>query len=405
MNDSHVVFIGGGPVGLYSAIQVKLYCPEIKIRVYEKYEEYQRKHVLIIDENSYSEAHPNPEFRALVANLVGKVPTSTIEGELLAFAKKLGIEVVYKKVESCEEVASENPQAVIMVGSDGSHSLVRKQMFGDTKLIEDDLQYIAELKYRVKGSSSALSPWSEYLPALTLAKHFVSEFVSKEIDGESAISIRFFIDQATFEEIQDRGITFKNPLNLTEAEKITTPNISALIRDMKKWLIARKDLRDEVMCEHSEKITAINLPVYRSEFFAKETQGKTWFLVGDAAMGVPYFRALNAGFLCANQLAIALDKHFHPQPLEPKMDSSMSSFRKISCFLSEEETIVDQYNRKISNIANSEITNARWKNMGVKVGQSSAYSVQHTPVSSLKLPKETRKHMKAIDGNHSCTIL
>jgi 2-polyprenyl-6-methoxyphenol hydroxylase-like FAD-dependent oxidoreductase len=52
--DSPIVIVGGGPVGLWTAIQLKKRCPESHIVVYEKYLSYRRSHVLSIDRNSLS---------------------------------------------------------------------------------------------------------------------------------------------------------------------------------------------------------------------------------------------------------------------------------------------------------------------------------------------------------------
>jgi 2-polyprenyl-6-methoxyphenol hydroxylase-like FAD-dependent oxidoreductase len=46
------VIVGGGPVRLFVAIQLKLRCPCLEVRVLEKYADYQRKHVLKIERAS-----------------------------------------------------------------------------------------------------------------------------------------------------------------------------------------------------------------------------------------------------------------------------------------------------------------------------------------------------------------
>lgn len=47
-----VVFVGAGPVGLWTAVQIKILCPWASILMLEKYAEYQRKHVLLLDKAS-----------------------------------------------------------------------------------------------------------------------------------------------------------------------------------------------------------------------------------------------------------------------------------------------------------------------------------------------------------------
>ena len=55
-----------------------------------------------------------------------------------------------------------------------------------------------------------------------------------------------------------------------------------------------------------------------------QESGKVWALVGDAAFGVPFFRALNDGLLCATELSCCLAAHARgvgtttaPQPTTP----------------------------------------------------------------------------------------
>jgi 2-polyprenyl-6-methoxyphenol hydroxylase-like FAD-dependent oxidoreductase len=397
MPSPDVIFIGAGPVGLFAAIQTKLFCPNLKIRMCEKYEEYQRNHVLHVDKKSYKGSHPNPQFQAILNQLVGTVPTKVIEEKLLTFAKELGIEIQYQHILSTQELAEANPETSVIVGSDGSHSLVRKEVFGDKKIVQEDLQYTAEIKYTVRGHSRKMHLQMEFFPTLSLIQYFVSEHVGKEQEGTSQVSIRFFIDQTTFKEMQHLGISFKTPLTLLKAEEIQSPGIKKLLTSIKRWLLARDELINEQRIENSERITAINLPVYRSELFAQEHGGKTWFLVGDAALGVPYFRALNAGLLSATQLAKSIHSHFCPQP---QAAATFGSYSKMSSILSKEpKTPIERYNEHLTSIATSEIFSARIKSWGVSSAQSYAQSSQAVPVSSLKLARKTRNHIKAIGDN------
>ncbi|MGC1181662.1 hypothetical protein [Legionella sp.] len=409
MPSPDVIFIGAGPVGLFAAIQTKLFCPNLKIRMYEKYEEYQRDHVLHVDKKSYKGSHLNPQFQAILNQLINTVPTKVIEEKLLTFAKEVGIEIQYQHILSTQELAEANPETSVIVGSDGSHSLVRKEVFRDKKIIQEDLQYIAEIKYTVRGPSRKMHLQMEFFPILSLIQHFASEHVGKEHEGQSQVSIRFFIDQTTFEEMQDLGISFKTPLTLLKAEEIQSPGIKKLITSIKQWLLARSELVSEQRIENCERITAINLPVYRSELFAQEHGGKTWFLVGDAALGVPYFRALNAGLLSATQLAKSIHSHFYPHP---QVVPAFGSYSKMSSVLGKKpKTSIASYNEHLSSIAASEISSARLKSLGVSSALSYAKSSQAVPVSSfLKLTRETRNHIKAIGDNPDkkqgyCTIL
>ena len=49
------------------------------------------------------------------------------------------------------------PRAKVIVGSDGSHSVVRKQIFGEQFSIYESLQYIVDIKYEIDGEGSKVS--------------------------------------------------------------------------------------------------------------------------------------------------------------------------------------------------------------------------------------------------------
>ncbi len=53
-----VVFVGAGPVGLWTAVQLKLASPQTKVLMLEKYTAYQRSHVLQVDQASYKVTLP-----------------------------------------------------------------------------------------------------------------------------------------------------------------------------------------------------------------------------------------------------------------------------------------------------------------------------------------------------------
>lgn len=401
-----VVFVGAGPVGLYAAIQVKLANPTANILMYEKYQEYQRKHVLIIEDSSYSGAYSDEDFQTLLKELVGKVPTSTIEEKLLAFAKQLKIEIQYKQVLSYNELVETHPEAKVIVGADGARSMVRKEVFGDKKEVENDLQYIAELKYQVNGTTRALKSLTEYPAVLSLASHLVSEFVGKQTEeGTSSVSIRFFISKEAFDAIKASGVDFKNPLHLSQLGDIQNQHLVALSADIRKWFEARKRLTKEMFVEGSDKITAINLPIYASKKFAKMIQGRYSFLVSDAAMGVPYFRALNAGLIGANYLYPIVSRCLNPdveeEPVE-KSSSFLSSYSKLSSLSKKRLTPEEEYNDKMSALASKEVFWAKVKSTSVDIGQSSAYSAQAVPISGMiKLRPSDRAAIKLEGGNNS----
>ena len=55
-------------------------------------------------------------------------------------------------------------------------------------------------------------------------------------------------------------------------------------------------------------MSKLTLSLYRANDFAVERGKTSWFMAGDAAMGVPYFRSLNAGLIIGSQLGFILTR-------------------------------------------------------------------------------------------------
>ncbi|BCA94845.1 hypothetical protein TUM19329_12060 [Legionella antarctica] len=192
----------------------------------------------------------------------------------------------------CQQLLNQFPTAQTIIGADGAHSIVRRQLFDDEKIVDENLQYIVEIKYKAQGAASRL-PAATYGPALGQVQHFISENVGKEKEGSTPVSLFVFVDEETYKEIR----TIPNA-KLTDLDP-TTKKMKQLLNSIRPWISLRKIALDEVMISDSEKINGVALSVYQSASFAKEIKDKRVYLVGDAAAAVPYYRALNAGLVAA----------------------------------------------------------------------------------------------------------
>lgn len=314
-----IVIVGAGPVGLFSAIQLKIQNPELSILLLEKHSEYQRHHTLSLNQASFKNIYPDPTLLQFTKEFKQTILTSELENKMLDYVKKLGIEIDYKEViakreektkpypetMTCDELCEQYPDADIIIGADGSHSVVHKEVFNNQYQKSTSLEYIAELKYNAIGKVKPLNELKELPLALYNAKHFVTEQVGEENNSVTPVAIRIFIDELTYKKME--GATFKNPFHLSDAKKDEN-----LDRTIRIWLLARKEMAKEIIQPDSDRLTVTHLPIYASKEMVKKHKGKTWFLVGDAAFGVPFFRSLNNGILCSSQLAKAITAILHP---------------------------------------------------------------------------------------------
>lgn len=449
-DNTNVVIIGGGPVGLATAIQTKIRNSGAHIVIYEKYPEYKRHHVLQLEQRSFSEFPTDEKIQEVIGQFFDKeksffssisswilpekvnLPTSEIEEKFKQLAINLGIEFRYEQVDRPKSLMTAHPNAKIFVGADGSHSEVRKQIFTKDKsialkeikallsfvkeqdpsmtfeqlkeLIKDagiriekapadqkdrlrpffeslnerypetqqflpiaiqkmareklqnqqDLQYIAELKYEVKGKAQPVNYVFDGYPAQKLLNSVIFEYVGKPKYIKKSntfvtkITIRVITGEKVFNQLKDKA-TFKTPMRLDDPD---------LPKSLKKTFSAWLNLREQEYINKSifgknsrwwttvenpndrqnEQITVTKLQKYRSEEVVSEVDGRIWCLVGDAAGGVPFFRSLNGlGLPGSSKLAKVIAKVIDSIELDSNENSAIDGkpFMQYAAFAKE----------------------------------------------------------------------
>ncbi len=317
--NTDVVIVGGGPVGLWTAIQIKKRNPELDVQVYERYQEYQRSHILRLEHLSvllYAEHDHTVEEKEFFKNIMGKnfrqifqaavrgghtfIRTNELEEHLEAYALALNVQINYKHIKSADELMKKHPECKIFIAADGAHSKLRADLMGEDAVTSFPLQYVVEIKYEAEGKTHALGTAAQY-KANQKISGLAFEYVGREKGGKTPVTLRFFVDEETYKAVPEA--TFKNPLSAND------PRLPAqLAQDIQTWLKVRADKAGERMQAGSDKLGKLTLSMYKAKKFALQKDGKSWFLVGDAAMGVPYFRSLNAGMMIASQLGFILTR-------------------------------------------------------------------------------------------------
>ena len=160
------VIVGAGPVGLWTAIQIRKRCPNSTITLYERYEAYRRQHVLKIQHSSVffgaSRSHDElddaffEEVFLTTRKNVKRSPfqksfisTNTIESNLKKWAIALGCEIVYKHIDTLEQLVERHNSDAVFILANGAHSELRRELLGENDVEKTDLQHILELKTRV----------------------------------------------------------------------------------------------------------------------------------------------------------------------------------------------------------------------------------------------------------------
>ncbi|RUR13277.1 NAD(P)/FAD-dependent oxidoreductase [Legionella sp. km772] len=363
-----VIFVGAGPVGLYTAIQAKLYNPALTILMLERDSEYKRTHVLNIDKKAHLGSHPDARLQEVLAQLEGLVPTLEIENRLKALAKSLGIHFNYEKVDHVDLLTQRYPSANTIIGADGAHSIVRREIFRDIKRDEKSMQYIIEVKYHSKKNTRKLN-FLEYFQALTQINHLAVESVGKENNDATPVTLAFFTDKETYEALRALDVTSWKTMSFVELEQQTNPKISTIASSILSWMKYRHQHTQEVVLENSDKIAPVEFSTYRSESVVMDKNGRRFILIGDAAMSVPFFRAVNAGLKGGNYAAqLIADNAYQMQSQSDFFNRSRPAYRYTP----------KHYQQAFEAIAKNEISWAHHLNRLVNLGSFVIFSLQQS---------------------------
>lgn len=316
------VIIGAGPVGLWTAIQLKKRNPDNDITVYERYDTYQRSHVLRLDHWSmilYNKNKNNEAETQFINEVTGKsrknmqrqftkslyIKTNDFEQALKNYCKNLGITIVIQKINSIKEVEELHPDCSHFIASDGAHSILRTELLGQDNIDSKPLQYVVELKFHVPHKTTKSKNLKDLL-SLNIENQFMNfEYVGKFKNNQTPLTSRFFLNKQLYEKLPEAS--FKQPLSFETLDSI--PELHDFRDNLHKYIAYRKEYYGDQIDIQQVKISKLVLSVYSAKKFAvhNEQTNKCWFLTGDAAMGVPYFRALNSGMMLSSRLSQILN--------------------------------------------------------------------------------------------------
>lgn len=151
----------------------------------------------------------NSELNEMIDKWPKFIRTNDLEDNLLQLAKKLGICFKFVEVDRFDDLLRDYPSAGIVVGSDGSHSVVRKNVFHNDLSVMDDLQLTVEVKYEVSGVAEPLDPVTEAYPCLKLMHYVATESIGKPKDGKTPVTLRLLVDSEAHAAVKEAS--FKNP--------------------------------------------------------------------------------------------------------------------------------------------------------------------------------------------------
>ena len=181
------------------------------------------------------------------------------------------------------------------MAGDGANSTMRAALLGKDCLEKHDLQYVVELKYEETGASGRFNTAQAWQYNRSL-HHTAMDYVGKKRNGRTPVTLRLLVKGETYRALPE--MTFARPHDLD------TGGLPAAVEaDIRTYLAMREDEFGTSLVAGSAKLSKLVLSMYAASRFAVKHGDAAWFLVGDAALGVPYFRALNSGMMLGSRLA------------------------------------------------------------------------------------------------------
>lgn len=314
-NEVNVVIVGSGPVGLLNAVGLLNKNPQLKIIILEKEAAYTRHHVLQMDYEQLDKylraVDGNDVVIRQLRDQVKKnkhIRTSEIQTKLEQRVLKLGAEIIYKNpVTSIQkDVFDKYPNAKLIIGADGAHSVISAQTFGPDNIEKFPFDFVMQFRYEVLGDVNPIK-----LPTLVQFMQSYGttcdEYVGKKgSDGKTPITFQIMITKEQFEELYPHAKS-KTPLkpfcddiadqHSDQAKKMA--HVWPLyIEQVKGYLGLR--LREytpagQIVDLHSATISVNEAPATKAKEIFKEVDGRHIILSGDAKLGLSYFKGLNAG--------------------------------------------------------------------------------------------------------------
>jgi hypothetical protein len=329
-----LVIVGAGPIGLWTALQIKDWMPDLSITMLEKHNSYQRNHQLRINPRSLpfpwsvrENSHSYEAVQFLRNNLNPK--TDVVEGVLAAAAEKAKITILRSSpfVDKAS-LLKQFPQTKIFIGADGAHSLFRKQIFGEELIKEQELQYIAELKYSVQGPAQQVS-LTQKVALNAMTGTFNCRYIGSyhAVTNTTPITIRTVIPYESFTSLQEWSFRQPGDLKALEQKDLgvydffqkwiekanDTPiglgrvTVTKLGCYMSPSVVLHKTFQTEEIEDEKEEVQSSFsgfLAMWQKGNGNKTaSQERIFLLCGDAAFGVPFFRSMNNGLLCGQKLA------------------------------------------------------------------------------------------------------
>lgn len=306
-NEYTHIIVGAGPFGLATAIGLLKHNPNAKVLIREKRSEYFRSHSVRVKPGKVAEfikVTGATELQSIVDDLKDKpaIRINELESRLKKVATDLGADIVIDPVNNVQQdIVDQYPNAQLIFGTDGVHSTVNEQVFGKENLVKHPFDFVMQIKYEIEGDTKPQR--TDVLDFVgTMQAHGVGldEFIGKTKNGKTTVTTQLMISEEHFKLLKPHA-DFKNPICLFDDHENKAQYIPQSVQNIiKSYLgvrIATATPAGQKIDMRHVKIVVNEAPATRSQQVVKDIKGgKKVVLLGDAALGLSYFKGVSAAF-------------------------------------------------------------------------------------------------------------
>lgn len=343
LSGNDIVIVGAGPIGLAHAFGIKKLNPQLNVTVYEKYEEYQRSHTLIMRYQNLEQimeatnTTADPDLCALLSQLKKDphIRTNELEKIFKKLAQDSGVHIQIEEINEKniqDKILELKPAPKLIIGADGTHSTVNQCLFPEGNQVKHEFDFVLQLRYEINSEKQAkaldtVAFYQQMARQGLIANEYVGRF-----DGEKTpVTMQMMISKEEFLALKDA--TSKNPLrpfaeNNSEVKKLKLPEV--LEKFVFSYLIKKikSKYSSEMFDEKSIRISVNEAPATHAKNVVNFA-GIPKILVGDAGLGLSYFKGLNAGLQStAHFLSLMKENIIHGLKKENDTISAMKEYEE-----------------------------------------------------------------------------
>lgn len=379
-NDQEVVIIGGGITGYYIAITLRQFMFKGKITIYQDVKKKDEADYPISQLSKQDSDTKNLKIN----NMLNKKGTTihelylTLQSIIKSFSKIFEQSLFVDCLDSLAKLHSEN---CIFFHANGVHSMTRDNILNQEPILKL-IYYTIHFSYKLSKTHPKILKFSDQLK---IEKYLagVAKCIESEVQNDELLVV-FYIEDFVFEK-----------LNLYTADKpgnyydLVNTGCSDLVNAVTFYIRFRCFINKDKVAPGSFIFFGLPINLVKATSFAVKRNNQDHFIVGDAALSVPFYRGIRNLIVETNWIVSNLTGH---NGANPRRDSTNLSLTKDKVVLNF-DSMIDSYNNFMTQLSEEEYNIASRK-LNPKIFKN--YIVKFTNLISWELNEKSIAEVQKI---------